>query len=84
MDLSLYLNDRKKFLDEVFFENPAYFLTLNTDYELDLIGHYKINENKLTLSNGEIAIIKIFGKNTKKSLEKEYDLENWTINALKL
>ncbi len=49
MDLCLYLNDRKKFIEEVFYENPAYFLNLNTEYEIDLIGLYKINDNNFNL-----------------------------------
>lgn len=49
MDLCLYLKDRKEFIDKVFYEDPAYFLDLNSEYELDLIGLYKINENKFDL-----------------------------------
>lgn len=49
IDLTLYLHDRREFLRKVFHKNPGYFLNLEDEYELDLIGLYKINENNFNI-----------------------------------
>ena len=74
MDLCLYLNDRKRFLDEVFYEDPAYFLNLNTEYELDLIGLYKINENKFNLEQWRASEDKNFWQKYQSEFSEEIQL----------
>jgi hypothetical protein len=78
-DLYLYLNDRKKFIEKVFYENHSYFLNLNSEYELDLIGHYKMNDNRFNLEQWKESEDKKFWlryQNEFKEKIKLRDLDN--------
>lgn len=45
-DIGVYLGDRHGFLGEVFLENPDPFLRLGESLERELIGLYKLNDNR--------------------------------------
>ncbi|MDT5158856.1 MAG: hypothetical protein QOH51_3213 [Acidobacteriota bacterium] len=75
-DLAIYLKDRKKFIDEIFNDEADYFLDLNTKYELDLIGHYKLNENTFDIQQWKDSHDKNFWQAFQKEFREKIQLRN--------
>jgi hypothetical protein len=75
-DLFYYLNDRRKFLTEVFREDASLFLDLNSRYERNLIGFYKLNNNSFPVEHWKSSIDKDFWLRYKREFAMQIELRD--------
>jgi hypothetical protein len=75
-DLFYYLNDRRKFLTEVFREEASLFLDLNLRYERNLIGFYKLNNNSFPVEAWKSSLDKNFWHKYKLEFTTQIELRD--------
>jgi hypothetical protein len=59
-DLGFYLGDRHRFLQDVYKDDPNHFLQLGQRMEQELMGLYKLGENKFDLDRWRASVDKRF------------------------